>query len=65
MANAGKIHHNQTFIEITEDGKIWLVQNYFDDDSVLLDMERSKNGDVIDDIFFENMFEEGEDDLYG
>ena len=60
-AEAGRIHPEYTFIETDEQGRIWLVQNYFEDESVLMDMESSAKGDVIDNTIWVEDFDEFED----
>jgi hypothetical protein len=47
MAEAGKIYSQFTHIEIDEQGKIWLIQNHFESESVILEMESSFRGSVI------------------
>ncbi len=47
MATAGRIFEEFTHIEISEDGIIWLIQNHFESDSVIAEMESSAHGNVI------------------
>lgn len=56
-AEAGRIFPSFTHIEIDEKGQIWLIQNHFESDSVIIEMESSSKGKVIED------FDEGY--LYG
>lgn len=46
-AEAGKIFPSYTHIEIDEQGQIWLIQNHFESESVIMEMESSSNGEVI------------------
>jgi hypothetical protein len=48
-AEAGTIFPQLTSIEIDEQGNIWLVQNHFESDSVIIEMESSAKGKYIDD----------------
>lgn len=47
MAEAGKIYHEYTTIETDENNVIWLVQNHFESDSVIAEMESTAHGNVI------------------
>lgn len=49
MAHSGRIFHNYTFIETDEQGNIWVVLNHFEGESVLMEMESSSRGQVMDD----------------
>lgn len=60
MAEAGQIYHEHTRIEIDENGVIWMIQNNFESDSVILDLESSSKGvctmedfDFYDESFFD------------
>ncbi len=46
-AEAGKIFHEYTSVEISEDGVIWLIQNHFENPSVINEMESTSKGEVI------------------
>lgn len=52
MAESGQILPEFTHIEIDERGQIWLIQNHFESDSVIIEMESSANGEVIYDEGF-------------
>ena len=53
MAEAGRIFPSFTHIEIDEQGRIWLIQNHFESESVIMEMESSSKGDVIyDDLSY-------------
>lgn len=62
MAEAGKIYHNITRIEIDEQGHIWLVQNNFETDSIISDLEAVSHGYVI--IEDDWIFEEDDEDYF-
>lgn len=47
MAHAGKIYPEYTQIEIDEDGIIWLIQNHYESESVITEMESTAHGNVI------------------
>lgn len=49
MAEAGQIFPEHTSIEIDEAGNIWLIQNHFESESIIIEMESSAKGKVIDD----------------
>ena len=53
MAEAGRIFPLFTHIEIDEQGKIWLIQNNFESESVIREMESSSKGKVIIEEKFE------------
>lgn len=52
MAESGQILPEFTHIEIDEQGRIWCIQNHFESDSVILEMESSSKGEVIYDNDF-------------
>jgi len=55
MAEAGKIYSDYTRIEIDENGIIWLIQNHFENPSIITEMECSSRGHcVIDDGWIED-----------
>ena len=53
MAEAGKIYSEYTHIEIDEKGQVWLIQNHFESDSVITEMEASAHGHCIIDGEYE------------
>lgn len=72
MAFAGKIFSSYTSIEIDEQGVVWLIQNHFESDSVIVEMESSSKGKVIyghddgiyyADVYDDAFFDEDEDYL--
>lgn len=62
MGFAGKIYHDSTHIEIDENGQIWLIQNHFQSDTVIEEMNAAAHGLVIIDDEYE-LFPE-DDDYY-
>lgn len=60
MATAGKIY--TTSVEISEDGTIWLIQNHFESDSVITEMESSAHGRCIIDDASDWFLEDDPDD---
>jgi hypothetical protein len=52
-ATAGKIYIQDNFIEIDEQGKIWLMVNYLEDISIMQDMQASETGNVLQEEEFE------------
>jgi len=60
MAFAGKIYHDSTHIEIDEKGQIWLIQNHFQSDTVIEEMNAVEHGLVIIDDEYE-LYPEEED----
>jgi hypothetical protein len=59
MAEAGKIFHNFTQVEIDEQGNIWLIYNHFESESVIMEMESTSRGEVIyDDISLLDSYDE-------
>lgn len=67
MAEAGRIFPSFTHVEIDEQGRIWLIQNHFESDSVIIEMESSSKGDVIveevGDLFLTDEYDD--DPLFG
>lgn len=51
MAEAGQIFPEYTFIEIDEQGRIWLVQNHFESPSVIYEMQSASQGKYIIDLY--------------
>lgn len=49
-AEAGRIIPEYTSVEIDEKGQIWLIQNHFESESVIIEMESSSKGKVIEDF---------------
>lgn len=48
-AEAGRIFPEYSSIEISEDGTVWFIQNHFESESVIIEMESSAKGKIIDD----------------
>lgn len=66
-AEAGRIFQSFTHVEIDEQGKIWLIQNHFESDSVIIEMESSSRGRVIydydDGIYHADVYDDDEPDF--
>lgn len=58
MAQAGRIYHEYTHIETDEQGHIWLIQNHFESDTVIEEMDAAAHGEVIIDEGYEFIDEE-------
>jgi hypothetical protein len=65
MAESGKIFPAFTQIEIDEKGQIWLIQNHFESDSVIMELESSSRGVVIYDEGWVLADEYDDDPMFG
>jgi hypothetical protein len=63
MAFAGKIYPEFTHIEIDESGQVWLIQNHFQSDTVIEEMNASAHGFVIIDDEYD-VYPEDEEDYF-
>jgi hypothetical protein len=62
MATAGKIYPTFTKIEIDEKGRVWLIQNHFESETVIEEMEEAARGRVIVDEGYE-LYDDDDYDL--